>query len=68
MVTKAAEVIAHIDATVRNKLLKRTREHGLTTEAGIALAEAWKRAAKHTRHLPGHDRDKRRDARAANIQ
>jgi hypothetical protein len=52
---KAAEVVAHIDAKVRDKLLKRARRQGLTTEAGIELAEAWKRAAKKTRHL--HRRD-----------
>jgi hypothetical protein len=52
---KAAEVVAHIDAKVRDKLLKRARKQGLTNEAGTELAEAWKRAAKKTRHLHGHD-------------
>jgi hypothetical protein len=53
---RAAEVVAHIDAKVRDKLLKRVRKQGLTNEIGIELAEAWKRAAKKTKRLHRHDR------------
>ena len=52
----ASEAAALSDAKIRSKLVKRARKHGMTEAEGIELAEAWKRAAKHTKHLHlGHD-------------
>ena len=44
---EASEAAAHIDAWVRDKLLKRAREQGIVNqEEAIELVEAWKRAAR----------------------
>ena len=58
----AAEAAARIDARVNDKLMKRARKHGMTDEREVTgLVEAWKRAAKHTKHLGlGHSRRKGR--------
>ena len=49
---QASEAAAHIDARTREKLLKRARRQGMTNEGEvIELLEAWKRAAKKTKHL-----------------
>jgi len=48
----AAEAAARIDARVKNTLMKRARKQGITDEREVTeLVEAWKRAAKHTKHL-----------------
>ena len=42
--------MAHIDAWVRDKLLKRVRKHGIVNqEEAIELVEAWKHAARDYR-------------------
>jgi hypothetical protein len=47
---EASEVAAHIDAWIRDKLLKRAREQGIVNqEEAIELVEAWKRAARYYR-------------------
>ena len=53
--------IARIDAKIRDKLLKRARKQGMTSQGEvIELVEAWKRAAarvsRHRKHGPhkGH--------------
>jgi hypothetical protein len=49
---EAAKVAASIDARVKDKLLKRARKHGMTDEREVTeLVEAWKRAARPTKHL-----------------
>src|SRR5262245_38695878 len=59
----ASEAAARSDAKIRTKLVKRARKHGMTEAEGIELAEAWKRAARHTKHLHlGHDPVERRDS------
>ena len=56
----AAEAVARIDARIKDKLTKRARKQGMTDEREVTeLVEAWKRAAKHTKHLgSGHSRHK----------
>jgi len=58
----AAEAAAHIDARIKDKLMNRARKQGMTDEREVTeLVEAWKRAAKHTKHLgSGHSRHKGR--------
>jgi hypothetical protein len=47
---EASEAAAHIDAKVRDKLLKRVRKQGIVNpEQAIELVEAWKRAARDPR-------------------
>ena len=49
---EASDVATHIDAKIRNMLLKRARKQGMTDEGEVvALIEAWKRAVQHTKHL-----------------
>jgi hypothetical protein len=48
---EALEVVARIDARIRDKLLKRARKHGLNEGDVSELVEAWKRAARKTRNL-----------------
>ena len=44
------EAASHIDAWVRDKLLKRVRGHGVVNqEEAIELVEAWKHAARDYR-------------------
>jgi len=54
----ASEAAAHIDAKIRSKLVTRARKHGMVAAEGIELAEALKRAARHTKrlHLDACDR------------
>ena len=54
----AAEAAARIDARVKNKAMKRARKQGTIDERkATELVEAWKRVAKHTKHLGlGHSR------------
>jgi hypothetical protein len=48
----AAKVTAHIDAKVKDKLLKCARKHGMTDEREVTeLVDAWRRAARHTKRL-----------------
>jgi hypothetical protein len=58
----AAKAAARIDTRVKDKLMKRARKHGMTDEREVTeLVEAWKQAAKHTKHLDhGHSRHKGR--------
>src|SRR5215470_15740507 len=52
----ASEAAARSDAKIRTKLVERARKQGMTEAEGIELAEAWKRAARPTKHLHlGHD-------------
>src|SRR5262249_9366264 len=52
----ASEAAARSDAKIGTKLVKRARKHGMAEAEGIELAEAWKRATRHTKHLQlGHD-------------
>ena len=45
----AMKTAARIDINVKAKLLKRARKHGVTNQdETVALAEAWKRAARKT--------------------
>ena len=47
---EASEAASHIDAWVRDKLLKRVRGHGVVNqEEAIELVEAWKHAARDYR-------------------
>jgi len=39
------------EAGIRIKLIKLTRTHGMTEAEAIEIAEAWKRAARHSKHL-----------------
>ncbi len=48
----AADVAAQIHANTKTRLVKRALKQGMTEAEGIDLAEAWNRAARHTRHLP----------------
>jgi hypothetical protein len=48
----ASQAAAQIDARIKTKLVRRARKHGMTEDEGIELAEALKRAARHTKHLP----------------
>jgi hypothetical protein len=48
----AADAAAQINVKVKTKLLKRALKHGMTEAEALDLAEAWKRAASHTRRLP----------------
>jgi hypothetical protein len=56
---EALEEVARIDASIRDKLLKRARKQGMTSQDEvIKLVEVWKRAGaridrKHHRH-EGH--------------
>ena len=56
---EASEEVARIDARISDKLLKRARKQGMTSQdEAIKLVELWKRAAartdrKHRRHK-GH--------------
>jgi hypothetical protein len=47
----AAEAAACIDARIKTKLVKHVRKHGMTEAEGIELADALKRAARHTKRL-----------------
>jgi hypothetical protein len=48
----ALYLAARIDAGVKDQLLKRARKHGMTNERAVTeLVEAWKRAARHSKHL-----------------
>ena len=47
----ATEAAAQIDVRIKTKLLKHVLKHGMTEAQGIDLAETWKRAARHTKHL-----------------
>ena len=47
----ASETAARIDARIKTKLVKHVHKHGMTQADGIELAEALKRAAKHTKRL-----------------
>jgi hypothetical protein len=57
---EASEAVAHIDARIKDKLLKRARKHGMTDEREVTeLVEAWKRAARKTKRLQlGHGQHK----------
>ena len=47
---EGSEAAAHIDARVRDKLLKRARKQGIVNqEQAIELVEAWKQAARDPR-------------------
>jgi hypothetical protein len=48
----AAETAAQMETRIRTKLVKCALKHGMTDAEGIDLAEMWKRAAGHTKHLP----------------
>jgi hypothetical protein len=56
----AAAAAARIDARIKTKLVRRALRQGMTDEReAIALVEAWKQAAKHTKRLHvGHGRNK----------
>jgi len=45
------EAVAQVDASTKNKLVKRALKHGMTEAEGMELAEALKQAAKHTKRL-----------------
>ena len=48
----ALKTAAQIDTKVKVKLLKRAQKHGVTDQdEAVALAEAWKRAARKTDRL-----------------
>jgi len=48
---EALDVVSRIDARIRDKLLKRARKQGMSDEGEVvALIEAWKRAARPTKH------------------
>lgn len=51
----AADAAAEINVKVKAKLLKRALKHGMTEAEAHDLAEAWKRAARHTRRLSLRD-------------
>ena len=44
-------VVEEADAWIKTKLVKRAIKHGLTEAEAIEIAEAWKLAARHTKHL-----------------
>lgn len=49
---ETAAAVASIDAKLRDKLLKRARKQGLTSEVeATELIKAWKRAARKTKRL-----------------
>ena len=54
----ASETAARIDARIKTKLVKHARKHRMSAAEGTELAEALKRAAKHTKrlHLDGQHR------------
>jgi hypothetical protein len=59
---EASKAAARIDAGIKDKLLKRARKHGMTGEREVTeLVEAWKQAARHTKHL--HRGDKKHSAK-----
>jgi hypothetical protein len=61
MCRAASEAADHIDAKIRDKLLKRARRLGMTTNERevTELVEVWKQAAKHTKRLHlGHGQHK----------
>jgi hypothetical protein len=65
---EASKAAARIDAGVKDKLLKRARKWGMTDEREVTeLIDAWKRAARHTKHLhlggKGHSEKKGRHPR-----
>jgi hypothetical protein len=46
-----ADLVAAIDAKVRDRLVKRARKHGLSQDEAIKHVAAWKTAARKTKHL-----------------
>jgi hypothetical protein len=47
-----------MESGIQTKLVERAVKHGMTEAEAIDLAETWRRAARHTKHLPLGDRRK----------